>query len=193
MPNFRIIFIIVGYRARGAHPNPDSGHSNHDPGDSEEQELQTAIQQSLNESNSHTPRHTQQHTSNHNDDRDLQTAIERSLAESDDTNPPHDSDSIQRSPPYNPNFLPNDVHDPLNSSEHNFSSRTDLQSSETAVTETSTRNNQLSSLRRRPVAHSNVENTTSSLQGNSRTDEQHQRDDIDAVRAARLRKFGNNR
>ena len=192
--NCLILFFILGYRARGAHPNHDRGHSNHDPGDSEEQELQAAIQQSLNEGDTRTHDRTQQHSSNHNEDRDLQRAIERSLAESDDTNPPPNLDSIQQSPPYNPDFLPNDVHDtttPLNSSEHHINSGADLQSSETVLPDTRTRNDQMSSLRRRPVAHSNVENTSSSIH-DTRTAAQPPRDNIDAVRAARLRKFGIN-
>ena len=133
-----------------------------DRDNAEERDLQAAIGRSLeDETSTHTPA-TQRHPE---EDRDIQAAIERSLANSNDSSP------SERIPPYNPHFPTA----PPRSSEMSDNPSSDSQTVHSGRGDSST-------VRRRPV---DGVNRTPAKQDTVET-----KDSLDAVRAARLRRFG---
>ena len=159
-----------------------SGYSDHratngaeDAINSEEEELQEAIQRSLSpDQATYTPSAP---PPSHDDQSDIQMAVERSVADMNNvpdasTNPP---------PPYNPNYYPQEV----GTSER---AAQDIQDAETVIVGESEQDDGLE-LRRRRMRGAGAAASTSPS-GNVQQQLLRTRTSIDSVRAARLRRFG---
>ena len=166
-------FTCSGYSDRRAPSN--------DTNSDEEAELQEAIQRSLSDNQTTAPTPSAPPPSHdHDNDGDVQRAVEQSLADLQhtNTNPP---------PPYNPAYNPQEV---------GTSQRTtvsDIFEAETVIVGDSEQN-EGAELRRRVTSTSrpSASGSTSAVHRETRERQQSRTrtDNMDSIRAARLRRFG---